>query len=291
MKKLLVLILAFCCASVLHAQNNNGLAQKLQTAVKKRLQASSSSNAHEDGVIMITLKVDAQFQDVEANNKPIDKKCPAVRIAPNTLLASRACIDLSGKGELYEYRGGGAEYAVSTHPVSRWVENIKINDKWIGKENFRGNDKLLVIAIDGTNAALKSAVEKLPITDLFVAKDAQKLQTVFPKMTLNRDDTLWGRECAEVDIVNVCTDTQCFKVCWKFIDGDTGDPVFGRNPERSNLEYLLGFNVTNSNKAQRKSGRWYHFLSQSSLNFLKNALPAQEWNYIKAHTKDETLYK
>lgn len=290
MKKLLVFMLAFCgCAAVLSAQTP-GLTQKLETAVKKRLHASSSSNAHEKGVIMIKMTVDASFHDADANNDPIVKDCPAVRIAPNTLLASRACIDLSGKGKLYHYTGGGGNYDVSTHRVSRSISNISIDGVTVGQKDFRQNDLLLLIAVNGTNTKLKQAVEKLPISDLFVAKDAQKLKTTFPKITLNRDDMLWGRECAQVNIVTVCTDMQCFQVCWKAIDGDTGDPVFGRNPDTSNLEYLLGFNVTNPDKAKRQSGRWYHFLSKSSLDFLKKNLPTAEWNYVSKHVKDETLY-
>lgn len=291
MKKLLIFLLFFCgCAALVSAQNAN-LPDKLNTAVTKRLTVSSSSNAHEDGVIMIKLMVDADFLDVDHKNKPRAKKCPAVRIAPNTLLASRACIDLSGKGKYYQFRGCG-EYDVSTHPVKRWIDRIIINDVTIRPQDFRENDLLLLIAIDGTNKKLKEAIEKLPISDLFVAKNAQKLQDTFPKITLNRDDMIFSdRECANVDIVTVCTDAQCFQVCWKSIDGDTGDPVFGRNPDKSNLEYLLGFNVTNSDLDSRRSGRWYHFLSQSSLNFMQKNLPAAEWNYINSHRKNENLYK
>ncbi|WP_428053486.1 hypothetical protein [Candidatus Avelusimicrobium stercoris] len=292
MKKLLVLLFAFCgCAAVLNAQTPN-VSQKLNTALKKKLAASSSTNAHKKGVIMIRMTVQARFTDVYANNDPIVKKCPAVRISPNALLASRACIDLSGKGEHIVYMGNGVEPQITTQRVQRWISSIKVAGVTIKPRDFRQEGKLLLIAIDGTNAKLKKEIEKLPITDLFVAKDAKKLETTFPEMILNRDDMIFsGRECAEVDIVNVCTGTQCFQVCWKVIDGDTGDPVFGRNPNRSNLDYLLGFNNTNSKKDERKSGRWYHFLTQNSLHFLQKSLPASEWNYIRSHVKDETIYK
>lgn len=292
MKKLLVLLLAFCgCAAVLNAQTPN-VSQKLNTALKKKLAASSSTNAHEKGVIMIKMTVEARFTDVYANNDPIVKECPAVRIAPNTLLASRACIDLSGKGEHIKYMGAGEAPEVTIQNVQRWISSVRVAGVTIQPKDFRQNDKLLLIAIDGTNAKLKAAVEKLPISDLFVAKNAKRLQDTFPEMILNRDDMVFNsRECAEVDIVNVCTDTQCFQVCWKVIDGDTGDPVFGRNPDKSNLDFLLGFNATNSKKDKRKSGRWYHFLTQGSLNFLKTSLPSTEWNYVASHVKDERIYK
>lgn len=292
MKKLFIFLLFFCgCAALVSAQNAN-LPNKLNTAVKKKLAVSSSANAHEDGVIMIKLMVGADFLDIDHNNEPRAKKCPAVRIAPNTLLASRACIDLSGKGKYYQYKGGGGEYDVSTHPVKRWIDRIIINGVTIGPRDFRENGLLLLIAIDGTNKKLKEAIEKLPISNLFVAKNAKKLQDTFPEITLNRDDMIFSdRECANVDIATVCMSTQCFQICWKTIDGDTGDPVFGRNPDKNKLEYLLGFNATNADLDGRHSGPWYHFLSQSSLNFMRKNLPAAEWNYINSHRRNENLYK
>lgn len=292
MKKLLVLLLAFCgCAAVLNAQTPK-VSQRLNTALKHKLAESSSTNAHKKGVIMIKMTVEARFTDVYAKNDPIVKECPAVRISPNALLASRACIDLSGKGEHIVYMGNGADPEITTQNVQRWISSIKVAGVTIQPQDFRQDGKLLLIAIDGTNAKLKKEIEKLPITDLFVAKNPKKLETTFPEMILNRDDMVFsGRECADVNIVNVCTDKECFQVCWKVIDGDTGDPVFGRNPDRSNLDFLLGFNNTNSKKSKRKSGRWYHFLTQKSLNFFKQNLPASEWNYISAHVKDENIYK
>lgn len=259
--------------------------------VQQKMKPSSSTNAHKKGVIMIKMVVDATFTEVDANNDPIEKECPAVRIAPNTLLASRACIDLSGKGELHRYVGAGAGPDISIEKVNRWISSIKVNDVTLGQDKFRQNDLLLAIAVDGNQPKLKEIIQKMPITDLFVAKNVETLKTVFPEMTLNRDDMMWGRECASVDIVNVCTESQCFQVCWKMIDGDTGDPVFGRNPNTDNFEYLLGFNVRNSKLNKRKSGRWYHFLSQSSLDFFKTNLSKEDWAYIKAHAKDENIYK
>lgn len=291
MKKLFVLLLALCsCAVAVNAQTPTA-SQRLNTALKKKLAASSSTNAHEKGVIKIKMTVQARFTDVHANNDPIVKECPAVRIAPNTLLASRVCMDLSGKGEHIKYMGAGDPPEVTTQNVQRWISDISVAGVTISPNDFRQQDKLVLIAIDGTNAKLKKAIEKLPITDLFVAKNATKLQTAFPEMILNRDDMISGRVCADVDIVNVCTGTQCFQVCWKFIDGDTGDPVFGRNPDKSNLDFLLGFNNTNPKKAKRQSGRVYHFLTQKSLNFMQENLVPAEWNYIRTHVRNENIYK
>ncbi len=286
MKRILAAVICLFSAATLFAQ-----AKVNRMAIQQKMSSSSSTNAHKKGVLMIKLTVDASFQDVDANNDPIEKECPAVRIAPNTLLASRACIDLSGVGTLVGYRGAGAEPERSKHKVSRWIENIKVEGVTLGKDKFRQNDLLLAIAVDGKNEKIKKAVQKMPITDLFVANNPQKLKDTFPKMTLNRDDAFWGRECAEVDIVNICTEQQCFQVCWKWIDGKTGDPVFGRNPDTNNLEYLLGFNRCNSDKDGRNGNRWYHFLSKSSLDFLKNNVTASDWAYINAHKKDENLYK
>lgn len=285
MKRILTAVVCLLAASYAAA---NPPVNKM--AVAQRMRESSSTNAHKQGVIMIKLVVDAAFHGVDANNDPIEKECPAVRIAPNTLLASRACIDLSGKGELIESQGSAGVKITDGLAVSRWITNVKVNGVTLGTDKFRQNDLLIAIAVDGNNAKLREAVQKMPITDLFVAKNAETLKTVFPKMTLNRDDMTWGRECASVDIVNVCTEAKCFQVCWKFIDGDTGDPVFGRNPDTDNFEYLLGFNVRNSKKNKRQSGRWYHFLSQSSLDFFKTNLSQEDWKYIKAHAKNENIY-
>lgn len=289
MKRVLAALICLFSVSAVFAQSGSPV-NKL--AIQRKMKPSSSTNAHKKGVLMIKLTVDATFTEVDANNKPVEKECPAVRIAPNTLLASRACMDLSGKGEFRQYAGGGADLEISEQKVIRHIANIKINGVTLQKDKFRENDFFLAIAVDGNNAKLAEAVQKMPIVDLFVAKNAETLKSVFPEITLNRDDALFsGRECASVDIVNVCTDAQCFQVCWKVIDGDTGDPVFGRNPNTDNFEYLLGFNQTNSKLDGRQSGRWYHFLSKSTLAFLQKNLSANEWNYIKTHTKNETLYK
>ena len=287
MKKLFILALLLCATTtLLNAQQNSGLMK----SISKKLAESSSTNAHKKGVIMITLVVDAEFTYIDATNKAIEKECPAVRIAPNTLLASRSCIDLSGKGTLIHYTGSHSEPIYTEEEVTRWVSDIKIQKESLGKNSFREEGKLLLISIDGSNEKLRNIVQKMPIVDLFVAKNAVSLKNTFPEITLNRDDAFWGRECASVDVATVCTQEQCFQVCWKVIRGDTGDPVFGRNPKVNNLEYLLGFNETNADKDGRNPGRMYHFLSQSSLDFFKRSLAKQEWDYIRRHMKDETLY-
>lgn len=285
MKRIFAALICLLGATAVFAQVN-------KQAIKERLTPISSADAHKKGVTMITLVVDAEFPGRDdIDNSPIAKKCPAVRIASNTLLASRACIDLSGKGTTYNSQGSAGVKVEENVPVNRWIDHVEVAGQKIYSDKFYQNDRLLAIVVDGNNESANRLLLQMPITDLFVAKDAEKLKTVFPKMTLNRDDMIFNdRTCAEVDIANVCTDNQCFQVCWKAIDGDTGDPVFGRNPKTSKLEYLLGFNVRNSKMNKRQSGRWYHFLSKSSLDFFKQHLPAQEWGYINQHAKDETLY-
>lgn len=202
MKRIFVVFLCLFSAAAVFAQPKVN-----RLAIEQKIKPSSSTNAHEKGVVMIKMTVDAQFEDVDANNDPMKKECPAVRIAPNTLLASRACMDLSKTGELYQYQGAGVGPAISTHPVSRWIRNVEVNGVVLGKDKFRQNDLLLLIAVDGKNPQIKEAVQKMPISDLFVATNAEKLKTVFPKVTLNRADMIWSdRECAPVDIVNVCTE-------------------------------------------------------------------------------------
>lgn len=288
MKRIFAVLICLLGTATVFAQLNKQI-------IEHKLKPLSSAGAHKNGVTMITLMVEAEFPEYGENEvqpSTIAKKCPAIRIAPNTLLASRACMDLRETGTIFhDYSSGGIGVEENVK-VNRWIDSVKIKGHEILSDQFFQSDRLLAVVVDANNKEVNNLVQQMPVTNLFVAKDPQQLKTVFSKMTLNRNDKIFNsRECAPVDIANVCTGTQCFQLCWKMIDGKTGDPVFGRNPKTNNSEYLLGFNVTNSERKERKTGRWYHFLSQSSLDFFKKYLPAEEWDYIKNHVKDEKLYK
>lgn len=286
-----VLILAPAC---MYAQKADKFNEALKEAAK--MLPSPSPNAHKEGVIYMELLVDGSFVGVEGRVLTSKKECPAVRISPNYLLASAMCMDISGMGIIQHYKG--SDYIVEEKArVDRYISGAVIDGVTIPRKdiqyiNGENEMKLVLIYIDGNNEKLRRAVETKPIPNLFVAKNPANLPEVFDELTLNRED--WyggdGRTCADVDIAEVCTEDGCFKLCWKMIDGDTGDPVFGRIPKRTTQEFLLGFNATNA-KGKRQSGRYYHFFSQKTLDFLRKSLPEKEWKYLQRKVVNESFFQ
>ncbi len=287
------------CSPLAYAVSADAVSQALQQAADsaKPLKIQHSSSAHEKGVLMVKLTVDAAVNSDYADNDPLVKECPVVRISSHYLMGSWACVGLSDRATIRHSGGGGGDPYYSHPTVIRWIENAIINGQVVSKDNiFSSKDnKIFLIRIDPANAKLKEAVENKPAVNLFVAKDPQKLKTAFSKAILNRDEC-WpfgGRECADVKVATVCTETGCFRLGWKFIDGDSGDPVFGLVPERSTEEFLLGFNATDVDITDRQSGRTYFFLTPAAIQFLQANIekhsPA-DWKQIKQKTVNEDYF-
>lgn len=292
MKRILAAALLLGTLSA-YAQDNKLGEALLRSNAKARMQTSASLDASKNGVVMLELHIAGTWNSESSSGdiKEYNIKCPAVRIADNYLMAYRGCMDISGTGDVEIYEGAASSRTEQAN-AHRYIAAIKLNGETIDRSHFTkdGSDKFFLVFIDGKNLNLRRAVEGKPVANLFVAKDPNKLPEVFEKLILNRETMTpfsHSRECAQVDIKTVCTDYQCFQICWKAIDGDTGDPVFGLNASKTTEEYLLGFNARNAKK-KRQSGPMYFFFSQTDLNFLRDKLPQAAYNYVIRHKKDET---
>lgn len=281
------------------AASQKDLDKALEQAVSRQQQVlpmSPSPLAHKKGVLPIKLTVGAYFTEADADNDSLVKECPAVRISSHYLLASMACVGLSDTGTLYRYTGAGGGYNKSEQKVVRWIENVKIGKQIISKDNiaYSKESKLILVRIDPENKELKEAVQSKPAVNLFIPKNPQLLKSTFSNIKLNREELICsGRTCANVKISDVCTETGCFRLGWKFIDGDTGDPVFGLNPAKSTEEFLLGFNLTDVKVTDRQAGRDYHFFSANTIKFLQENIQTKspaDWEQIKKKMVDENYF-
>ncbi len=297
------LLTALCALSALAFSSGAAWAVSAEKAVEQallnkqqELLMSPSTNAREN-IIPLKITVGAEFvNSIEDRNDPLVKKCPAVRISSHFLLASMSCVGLSEYGTLYKSGGGSGEASVSKRKVTRWIMDITIGKEVIQRKDIFYNryDKLILIYINPANGNLAKVIQPKPAVNLFVPKDPQSLKNTFSKQQLSRERIcLSSRVCADVKVSQVCTEKGCFKLGLKFIDGDTGDPVFGLNPELSTEEFLLGFNLTDVKEDSRQSGRWYQFFTQDSVDFIKNSVEKRspkDWAQIQKKMVNETYF-
>lgn len=291
------------CSPLAYAVSADAVSQALQQAADsaKPLKIQHSSSAHEKGVLMIKLTVDAAVNSNFADNDPLVKECPVVRISSHYLMGSWACVGLSEQATIRHYGGaGGGDYY--TYPnVHRWIENAIINGQVVSKDQIFSSkeNKIFLIRIDPDNAALKKAIQNKPAVNIFAPKDPQVLTNQFSNVQLNRERLCTsGRTCAEVEIATVCTETGCFRLAWKMIDGDSGDPIFGLLPDRSTEEFLLGFNITDvigkHSADERRSGRNYSFFDRAKLeSFLRSVMEeesASDWKQVQNKLVSEDYF-
>lgn len=279
------------------AQVNSTQAALDEALQKAQLKIQHSALSHEQGVLPIKITVYAYLQEGAANLDSLVKQCPVVRISSHYLLGSMACVGLSNYGTIYHYVGAGNPPIRSYPKVTRYITSADINGVIVPAEDITLDKqaKLFLVRINPANDQLKQAVENKPAVNLFVPKDPQHLKTAFSQTILNRDECwhLGGRECANVEVVNVCNETGCFRLKRKVVRGDSGDPVFGLSQNTANEEFLLGFNVTDVKIDERQPGSKYHFFSQDTVKFLKDTIaevsPA-DWEQIKRKTVNEDYF-
>ncbi len=300
MKKYFMTYLLACMALPVLANDTiypdpAGLTTALQKANQQAVQTSTakpaSAGAHEKGVIKIQLNVEAQFEEEYARTNHLTKYCTAVRIAPNYLLASLACRGTSKTAMQQHYRGKSAAPEYEEMPVAyRKINSIFIGNHQVTSFKEDAASKLILIKVDEQNEFNWFA--DLPITNLFVAKDPHVLEDLFDEVILNREKSMWfGRTCDTAEVSAVCSDTSCFKVCWKWHAAKTGDPIFGLNNQKPSQEFLLGFNDAEPNGEQRTEGRFFRFFSQKTINFLKKNVDNATWKKIQKKTVSEDFFK
>lgn len=297
MKKIFLLLAVMLCGTSAFAAVS---AEDISGALQQ-LKIQHSANAHRQGVIPIQITVGAVVESDYADVDPLVKECPVVRISSHYLMGSWACVGLSEQATIRHYGGaGGGDYY--TYPnVHRWIENAIINGQVVSKDQIFSSkeNKIFLIRIDPDNAALKKAIQNKPAVNIFAPKDPQVLTNQFSNVQLNRERLCTsGRTCAEVEIATVCTETGCFRLAWKMIDGDSGDPIFGLLPDRSTEEFLLGFNITDvigkHSADERRSGRNYSFFDRTKLEtFLRSVMEeesASDWKQVQNKLVSEDYF-
>ena len=290
-------LVSLLCPAVF-ASSQEALTKALEQAAvsQKPLPMQHSANAHNKGVIPIKGTVDAYVNSAYADNSPLVKDCQAVRISSHYLLASMACVGLSERGIIYHYAGAGSAPQKTTPKVTRTIEQVRINGEVVDADHIIASkeNKVFLIRIDPNNENLRKTIQNKPAVNLFIAKDPQTMKTIFSSVQVNRERLcLPSRVCAEVEITDVCTESGCFRLGWKLIRGDSGDPVFGLIPQLSTEEFLLGFNAADVVIDQRKAGRNYYFFPSEMAQFLQENIEkdsAEDWAQIKRKMVNEDYF-
>lgn len=295
MKKLLsalcLCLTATAFAGGLSVQGRQTLDQAVQAAATRL--DPTSTGSHEDGVIPVTFRVLAKFDEDYAKENKLDKDCVAVRVSSQYLMASMACIGLSDRATKNSYAGAGsAPYRITTKVAYRTIDYVQI-----GSEKIQSSDiytsyaaRVILIRWNGKNANLKKQIAGLPIPNLFIPKNPASLKTTFSKVVVNRNRMPnTGRTTANVKISSVCSQKGCFDVEWKAISAQTGSPIFGLHKD-TNQEFLLGFNSAEPDGAHRESGETYYLLTDKVSTFLQDTLEPEAFAKVQRKIVDETFF-
>ncbi len=286
MKKLSLLLVIFSLVPFLFARNASNAS--IMQNVEKALAMQHSSTAHNKGVIMVKLNVGAQVLEGadRVKDSSLEKDCPMVRISSHYLLGSYACVGLSDMGS---FDHANASRAVE-RPVRRYISKATINGVDIFSDRIfeSKENKIFLVQIDPRQEDLRNAIENKPTVNLFVPNDPEVLEDFFSSTLLN----CGKNSCEPISIKDVCTEKGCFKVA-RAKHGKSGDPIFGLNPEKSTEEFLLGFNITDVERATRKGGKLYQFLTPEMINFIQEKIETvspKDWAQIKRKTVNEDYF-
>ena len=295
-----------------YAAQVDAVVAAVQQAVntQKPLKMQHSSNAHKLGVIPVKLTVQALLDKEDYDVRISEKECPVVRISSHYLMGSLACVGFSSRGTL-RHSGGGSGDTFYSHPnvKERKISAVKINGQTIKDEDIieSPENKIFLVRFDPSkgspeaNEKIKEMIQNKPAVNIFAPKDPTNLENSFTSILLNRERLLCSsRTCSEMEIADVCTETGCFKLAWNAqIRGDSGDPVFGVNPENSTEEFLLGFNVTDviakRSAAERLAGRKYTFFDRAKLeSFLREKVESvspSDWQQMQKKIVSEDYFQ
>ena len=246
---------------------------------------------------MATLRVRADlvnhWEEDYVNDSTLTKTCPLVRISPYYLLGSYACVGLSDEGSFDH----SAADRVIKRKVTRHISQVTIAGQKIDSKNvFQSRDlKIFLVKLDPDNSSLRKAIEGKPAVNLFVPKDPGTIKTLFSDVILNRKEVCGsGRTCADDLTIGKCIpDKGCFELKGTVIRGASGDPLFGTRLEKNTYEYLLGFNVTDVERDNRKKGTQYHFFTNDTLKFLKDKMGenSEDWRQVNKKKVSEDYFK
>lgn len=244
-----------------------------------------SSFSKEEGVLPFTVKTKwvKEIKDIDMSGetayyeKTDSASCAAVKIYDNWLLASAECVR-SPKGLDRVFKLDGQKIP---------FEHIS------GLDDYSSTVVLIFVPHD-EKSALTKTLSKMPKANLLVlSKNAtQKDISALESLYVNRSRLSGiGRTAAQVEPDVKCDLQSCtLTTKYKFIRGDTGDPLFGVSDSQ---EFLLGFNKGGYGLTGNSS-RKYQLLNQADVKLLKNAVTrmsdAASWNAINKKIVDENYF-
>ena len=294
MKKIAMLLLA-CVAQVSWAY---GVSPDLSQTVKKAVlsavaQDISVPTVHEQSVVPVTFKVRELLDTPNAKSQTVEKSCTAVRIAEQYLLASMACMGLEKTVWRWVDEPEGPAIR-ELNVVSREVVSVVVEPAhfMIPQESIYTDrdSRVILIRWEKHNTPMVEQIGSLPIANLFIPQHPQELKNIFPQPLVNHR-YYFGREgrmvhAAKISEVNLPEGV--FVVNWKWVDAQTGDPVFGVTQDQQ--EFLIGFNVTEPDIQAPRSGNRFAFFSAGTVKFLRRSMDRLSFAQISTQITDESHF-
>lgn len=294
MKKITIILLV-CVAQISWAY---GVSPDLSQAVRKAVLSAVAENAslqtaHEQSVVPVTFKVRELLDSPDATPQTLEKSCTAVRIADQYLLASMACVGLEKTVWRFVNEPEGPAIR-ELNVISREVMSVVVEPAHftIPQEAIYTNRDARVILIrwENHNKPMVEQIGPLPIANLFVPKHPQELKNIFPQPLVNHRYyfSQEGRMVHAAQMSEVNLPEGVFLVNWKWVDAQTGDPVFGVTQDQQ--EFLIGFNVTEPDIQSPRSGNRFAFFSAGTVEFLRRNMAKQSFAQISPQIADESHF-
>ena len=225
-------------------------------------------NAYKNSVYRITIKTSAKLEGAYQEPKIHTYQCLAVRISPDYLVASTACISplMTGSAD----RGGGSNpHKDRGLPLAdKQILSVNVGQETIANIQWQGFDRdtshLIFIAKPLGQEELSA-----PIPLIFVPKSPANMASWF--------DTFWVntlRSALQVGKFNGPSVSRfSFDSKFRPVDGVfkgdkalTGAPVFA---VRDNIVFLIGFNNAETVDFYPESGKKYYYFTDAAKYFLE----------------------
>ncbi len=270
--------------------SNPSLQAAVNQQVSEATDAAVAGEPHDDAVFHIKMDVVSRFVgQMQDDNNVVTKKCAAVRIDKNWMIASLTCRGTTAVATAHDHYGNPYDKDVAfRHISSMKVEGVKVNaeeDVFVNEEA-----KAILIYLNPSNQKLtKELQDEKVIAPIVIPTNPKALRQSIEQAFINRENyCLPGRCSAEVSVDEYCVGNKCYKVEWKMIDGDAGDPLFIRSAKKK--EYLVALNIAEIDGSDVQSGRFYKVFNSNTYNFMKNTIQGKDpsaWTRIAAGIKNE----
>ena len=289
MKKLIALMFCLTVAVMTAQAEPDATKTKLPSDMQTR-----SLLAHDNTVFDVTLRVATRFKNqAQEGENLVDKPCSAVKIDRNWLIASLTCRGTTSTATAIDHNGNAYGKSVEYRNINYIeVEGVKVmpRDFFVDETS-----KVILIRAQDNEELVDKLDEKSSIVaNLLVANHPKDLLTAVTEAYIQREGACWTSRCsAEVKVEQYCADTKCYKVEWKIIDGDAGDPLFILSKKHDKAEFLAGLNVAEVDGSSPESGHFYKVFDETTLQFIKSTVEGRDpraWKRIRTHTVDEQTF-